>query len=192
MTVSILLDSLKDDGQRLSECRHESPFSILGPQPFKDKWIIRIWMPEANEVELIIKEKKIQLQNPNHKWIFEGILETDPGTDYQIKVNRGGIDHVQHDPWSFRQEWMGEIDRHLFAEGNHHHIWRKMGAHLTEIDKKQGVMFCLWAPNAKSVSVIGDLNSWDGRHHPMQKRLGGIWELFIPGLRDGDLYKYDI
>ena len=192
MTVSILLDSLKDDGQRLSECRHESPFSILGPQPFKDKWIIRIWMPEASEVELITQQTKIKLQNPNHEWIFEGVLEKDPGNDYQIKVNRGGIEHVQHDPWSFRKEWMGEIDRHLFAEGNHHHIWRKMGAHLTEINKKQGVMFCLWAPHAKSVSVIGDLNSWDGRHHPMQKRLGGIWELFIPGLREGDLYKYEI
>ena len=192
MTVSILLDSLKQDGQRLSECRHESPFSILGPQPFKDKWIIRIWMPEASEVELITQQTKIKLQNPNHEWIFEGVLEKDPGTDYQIKVNRGGIEHVQHDPWSFRKEWMGEIDRHLFAEGNHHHIWRKMGAHLTEIDKKKGVMFCLWAPHAKSVSVIGDLNSWDGRHHPMQKRLGGIWELFIPGLSEGDLYKYEI
>jgi len=67
-----------------------------------------------------------------------------------------------------------------------------MGAHLTEIDKKPGVMFCLWAPNAKSVSVIGDLNSWDGRHHPMQKRLGGIWELFIPGMSEGNLYKYEI
>ena len=192
MSMSILLDSLRDEGQRLSECRHESPFSILGPQPFKDKWIIRIWMPEASAVELITQETKIQLQNPNHEWIFEGVLEKDPGTDYQIKVNRGGIEHVQHDPWSFRKEWMGEIDRHLFSEGNHHHIWRKMGAHLTEIDKKQGVMFCLWAPHAKSVSVIGDLNSWDGRHHPMQKRLGGIWELFIPGLSEGDLYKYEI
>ncbi len=192
MSVSILLDSLRDEGQRLSECRHESPFSILGPQPFKDKWIIRIWMPEANAVEFLTQEKKIQLQNPNHEWIFEGVLEKDPGTDYQIKVNRGGIEHIQHDPWSFRKEWMGEIDRHLFAEGNHHHIWRKMGAHLTEIDKKQGVMFCLWAPHAKSVSVIGNLNSWDGRHHPMQKRLGGIWELFIPGLSEGDLYKYEI
>ena len=192
MSMSILLDSLRDEGQRLSECRHESPFSILGPQPFKDKWIIRIWMPEASAVELITQETKIQLQNPNHEWIFEGVLEKYPGTDYQIKVNRGGIEHVQHDPWSFRKEWMGEIDRHLFSEGNHHHIWRKMGAHLTEIDKKQGVMFCLWAPHAKSVSVIGDLNSWDGRHHPMQKRLGGIWELFIPGLSEGDLYKYEI
>jgi len=192
MTISILLDSLKEDGQRLSECKHDSPFAILGPQPFKDKWIVRIWMPEANGVELLINNRKIQLENLNHEWIFEGVLEKDPGTNYQIKVNRGGIEHIQNDPWSFRKEWMGEIDRHLFAEGNHHHIWRKMGAHLTEIDQTQGVMFCLWAPHAKSISVIGDLNSWDGRHHPMQKRLGGIWELFIPGLKNGDLYKYEI
>ena len=103
MTVSMLLDSLKEDGQKLSECTHESPFSILGPQPFKDKWIIRIWMPEANGVDLIINQTKMQLKNPNHESIFEGILEKDPGTDYQIKVYRAGIEHVQHDPWSFRQ-----------------------------------------------------------------------------------------
>ena len=91
MTISILLDSLKEEGQRLSECRQDSPFSILGPQPFKDKWIIRIWMPEANQVELLINRKVIPLQNPNHEWIFEGVLEKDPGNNYQIKVNRGEI-----------------------------------------------------------------------------------------------------
>ena len=89
MTISILLDSLKEDGQRLSECRHDSPFSILGPQQFKDKWIVRIWMPEANQVELLINERRIPLQNPNHDWIFEGILEKDPGNDYQSKSRRG-------------------------------------------------------------------------------------------------------
>ena len=72
MAVSILLDSLKDDGQRLSECRHESPFSILGPQPFKNKWIIRIWMPEANTVELLTQEKKIQLQIPTMNGYLRG------------------------------------------------------------------------------------------------------------------------
>ena len=73
MTPSILLDSLKEDGQRLAECRHESPFSILGPQKYKDKWIIRIWMPEADGVELLIKQAKIKLENPNHEWIFESV-----------------------------------------------------------------------------------------------------------------------
>ena len=84
MTISILLDSLKEDGQRLAQCRHDNPFSILGPQPFKDKWIIRIWMPEANQVELLINERRIPLQNPNHDWIFEGILEKDPGNDLSL------------------------------------------------------------------------------------------------------------
>ena len=132
------------------------------------------------------------MTTPNHPWVFEAQLNRDPGCTYRVRVERGGIVHEQHDPWAFRGEWMGEMDRHLFAEGNHHHIWQKMGAHLTEREGITGVMFCLWAPNALSVSVIGDLNTWDGRHHPMQQRLGGIWELFIPGLEEGNLYKYEI
>ena len=109
-----------------------------------------------------------------------------------MHVLRGGIEHVAHDPWAFREEWMGELDRHLFAEGNHHHIWERMGAHVTNRNGVAGVMFCLWAPNARSVSVLGNFNSWDGRHHPMQSRLGGCWELFIPGLDPGTIYKYEV
>ncbi len=192
MTASLLLDWMTEEGKKLSSCRHDSPFSVLGPQPHQDEWIIRIWMPEADEVKILLKQKSIELKTPNHPWVYETLLDFDPGSNYQIKVKRGGIEHTQHDPWAFRSEWMGDIDRHLFAEGNHHHIWRRMGAHLTERESVEGVMFCLWAPHARSVSIIGDLNSWDGRHHPMQKRLGGIWELFIPGLTNGSLYKYEI
>lgn len=115
-----------------------------------------------------------------------------PGSNYRVRVQRGGITHEQHDPWAFRGDWMGEMDRHLFAEGNHHHIWQRMGAHVVERDGVAGVMFCVWAPHALSVSVLADLNSWDGRHHPMQQRTGGIWELFIPGVQEGTLYKYEI
>ncbi len=192
MSPSIVLDWTANEGQRLQQCKHSNPYAVLGVHPFKEKWIIRIWMPEAEKVDLIIKGKKTSLTNPNHPFIFESLLENDPGNDYEIKVLRAGITHTQNDPWAFRDEWMGEIDRHLFAEGNHHHIWRLMGAHPRTINNVQGVMFCLWAPNAQSVSVIGEMNSWDGRHHPMQKRLGGIWELFIPSLKEGDLYKYEI
>jgi 1,4-alpha-glucan branching enzyme len=149
-------------------------------------------MPEAQKVTLLLGSKEIVTSTPNHPWIFEASIPSDPGANYKVRVERGGITHEQHDPWAFRQEWMGEMDRHLFAEGNHHHIWQRMGAHLTQIDGISGVMFCLWAPNALSASILGDLNSWDGRHHPMQKRLGGIWELFIPGLDEGTLYKYEI
>ena len=192
MTKSVILDWISAEGQKLAECKHANPFSLLGPQPYEKEWIIRIWMPQAESVELITNNSKIELTNPNHPWIFETLIEKDLKTNYELNVNRGGIKQSQYDPWAFRNEWMGELDRHLFAEGNHHHIWEKMGAHLTTINQIDGVMFCLWAPNAKSVSILGDLNSWDGRHHPMQKRLGGIWELFIPGFKEGDLYKYEI
>ncbi|KGG17681.1 1,4-alpha-glucan (glycogen) branching enzyme, GH-13-type [Prochlorococcus sp. MIT 0603] len=181
-----------DEGKKLAECKNDNPLGILGPQPFEAKWALRVWMPEADQVTLILNNQEIPLTNPNHPWVFETLLEENPGSNYEVKVERGGITHSQKDPWAFRHEWMGEIDRHLFAEGNHHHIWRRMGAHSTTLEGIEGVIFCLWAPNARSVSVIGDLNSWDGRHHPMQRRLGGIWELFIPGLKTGDLYKYEI
>ena len=182
-----------DDAHRLAECRHDHPLAILGPQPQEGGgWVVRCWMPEAEQVELLIAGQTLAMVTPNHPWVFEAALESDPGSAYQLRVRRGGIEHVQHDPWSFRHEWMGELDRLLFAEGNHHHIWRRMGAHATEHNGIAGVQFCLWAPNARSVSVLGDFNSWDGRHHPMQSRVGGSWELFIPGLKPGQIYKYEV
>ncbi len=192
MTTSVEFDWMAEEGEKLQSCRNFNPFGCLGPQPYEDKWIVRIWMPEAENVNLIFSGNELATKSPNHPWLFEAVLEKNPGCNYQLKVVRGGITHIQHDPWSFRDEWMGEIDRHLFAEGNHHHIWQKMGSHLQKRQDVDGVMFCLWAPNALSVSVVGDWNSWDGRHHPMQKRLGGNWELFIPGLKEGELYKYEI
>ena len=190
--VAAVLDWMIEDGRRLAECRHDHPFAILGPQPSDTGWTVRAWMPEADRVDLVVNGEVIGTQTPNHPWVFEAQLTQDPGQSYRLQVSRGGINHEQNDPWAFRDEWMGEMDRHLFAQGNHHHIWRKMGAHLTTIAGVEGVMFCLWAPHARSVSVIGDLNSWDGRHHPMQQRTGGIWELFIPGMQEGALYKYEI
>ncbi|MGA1084582.1 MAG: GlgB N-terminal domain-containing protein, partial [Vulcanococcus sp.] len=182
-----------EDGQRLAECRHDHPHAVLGPQPLDNgQWVVRVWMPEADRVELIGAGAPQVMGTPHHPWVFEAELPSNPGSGYQVRVQRGGIEHVAHDPWAFRDEWMGDLDRHLFAEGNHHHIWQRMGAHVVSRDGVAGVMFCLWAPNARSVSVLGNFNGWDGRHHPMQSRLGGCWELFIPGLKPGEIYKYEI
>ena len=192
MVGTAVLDWMVQDGERLATCRHDHPFSVLGPQPSERGCVVRVWMPEANSVTLLEGGKELPMSTPHHPWVFEAELDHDPGSGYRVRVERGGITHEQHDPWAFRDEWMGEMDRHLFAEGNHHHIWQRMGAHLTEVNGVSGVMFCLWAPHALSVSVLGDLNSWNGCHHPMQQRLGGIWELFIPGVSEGSLYKYEI
>ena len=192
MIETIQADWIKSEAINLENCCNDNPLKILGPHFYQEQWVIRVWMPEADEVKINFKNNTYKAESINHKWLFEAILPENPNHNYEINISRGGITHTQHDPWSYREEWMGEVDRHLFAEGNHHHIWEKMGAHLIEEKNQKGVMFCIWAPNAKSISIIGDINSWDGRHHPMQKRLGGIWELFMPTMQEGDTYKYEI
>jgi 1,4-alpha-glucan branching enzyme len=88
---------------------------------------------------------------------------------------------------------LGELDLHLFGEGKHERIYEKLGAHVMTHEGTPGVAFAVWAPNAKSVSVVGNFNDWNGTTNPL-RRLGssGVWELFIPGLREGELYKYEI
>ncbi len=96
------------------------------------------------------------------------------------------------DPYAFAPT-LGEIDLYLAGEGRHEELYEKLGAHVTEIDGATGVAFAVWAPSARSVSVVGDFNSWDGRLHPMRS-LGasGIWELFIPGVPEGSRYKFEL
>ena len=88
---------------------------------------------------------------------------------------------------------LGELDLHLFGEGKHERIYEKLGAHLITHEGQHGVAFAVWAPNAKSVAVVGNFNEWNGAKHKMRLLGGsGVWELFVPGLRAGELYKYEI
>src|SRR5438034_6675671 len=88
---------------------------------------------------------------------------------------------------------LGELDLHLFGEGKHDRIYEKLGAHVLTHEGRRGVAFAVWAPSANQVSVVGNFNGWNGANHPM-RQLGnsGVWELFIPGLKSGELYKYEI
>ena len=187
------LDWMQQDAGRLEGCSHSDPFAILGPQLLEEsRWVVRAWFPDADRVVLQVGGRRLPMATPHHRWLFEAELDHDPGNSYTYLLERGGSSSTEQDPYRFRDDWMGELDRHLFANGNHHHIWKKMGSHLRTIDGVAGVQFCLWAPNARSVSVLCDRNGWDGRMHPMQARLGGIWELFIPAVAVGDHYKYEV
>ena len=187
------IDWMFADGERLATCSHNHPFAVLGPQPLADgNWVVRAWLPDANQVWLLHQGQELAMECPHHPWLYEQVVPQEPGSGYRLRVHRAGITHEQHDPFAFREEWMGEMDRHLFSEGNHHHIWRRMGAHPTEQQGVAGVQFCVWAPSARSVALIGDCCGWDGRHLPMQQRLGGSWELFVPGIGVGHRYKYEV
>ncbi len=88
---------------------------------------------------------------------------------------------------------LGELDDYLLAEGRHAELWKRLGAHPMQHEGVEGVAFAVWAPNARRVSVVGEFNFWDGRRHPMRLRYGsGVWEIFLPGVGPGALYKYEI
>jgi 1,4-alpha-glucan branching enzyme len=96
------------------------------------------------------------------------------------------------DPRSRAAGGIGELDAHLFAEGTHRHLWRVLGAHAMRVDGRDGVRFAVWAPRARRVSVVGDFCDWDGRRHRMRGSRSGIFELFVPGVSEGALYKYEL
>ena len=112
---------------------------------------------------------------------------------YKLKVHeQGGEVKTIRDPYSFPPS-LGELDLHLFAEGKHEQIYNKLGAHVTKVGTVKGVAFAVWAPHASGVSVVGDFNNWDGRVHQMRMlNASGVWELFIPDLTVGMLYKFEI
>jgi 1,4-alpha-glucan branching enzyme len=112
---------------------------------------------------------------------------------YQLKVTyKSGETHTMHDPYAF-PPLIGDVDLHLFGEGNHWKSYEKLGAQLRTIDGVSGVNFAVWAPNAEAIAVVGDFNMWDRRSHQMRKLIpSGIWELFIPGVNVGAHYKFAV
>jgi 1,4-alpha-glucan branching enzyme len=120
---------------------------------------------------------------------FEVSLPSDPGA-YRLIValQEGGAEEID-DPYRF-EPLLTDFDIHLHAQGTNYEAWRSMGAHLAEIGGVAGCRFAVWAPHAEAVTVAGDFNRWDARRHPMRRRQGGLWEIFLPGVRQGDIYKY--
>ncbi|PJF44677.1 MAG: 1,4-alpha-glucan branching enzyme [Phototrophicales bacterium] len=173
---------------------HGAPFDILGPHPVDDQTvIIRAFRPTARELAVITEQHTRYPMTRIHEYgLFEVEVPITKPIIYQLEETTfEGNSFIFDDPYRFPPS-LGDLDLYLHSEGRHLEIYKKLGAHLIEQNGVKGVRFAVWAPNAKRVSVIGNFNNWDGRVHPMQTRGGAIWELFIPNLQVGEIYKYEI
>ncbi|QLL29931.1 1,4-alpha-glucan branching enzyme [Thermosynechococcus sichuanensis E542] len=183
---------------RIVSNQHHDPFEILGCHQISENgqsvWAVRAYLPNAERVSVLCPEQRQEypMTPVHHPHFFECRIPVAELNNYQLKIYENGHERVIYDPYAFRSSRLTDFDIHLFAEGNHHRIYEKLGAHLLTVDGVAGVYFAVWAPNARNVSVIGNFNHWDGRKHQMARRGNGIWELFIPGLGVGEHYKYEI
>jgi 1,4-alpha-glucan branching enzyme len=180
---------------------HFDPFRVLGPHIIKrngsNAVAIRSFLPRAKTVSVLPKNaagKEYVMDRVHENGFFEVVIaDRSEIFGYQLKATmESGGTEVFHDSYSFMPT-LTDFDIYLFNAGDHHRIYDKLGAHYIEIDGIGGVQFAVWAPGARSVSVIGNFNDWDRRSHAMRV-LGssGIWEIFIPGLMEGELYKFQV
>jgi len=169
-----------------------NPHGVLGAHESKDGVVVRAYRPEAVGVRVQPAGVAAELTDPAGLW--EALLpKATLPLDYELEVEYAdGETFTLRDPYSFLPT-LGELDLHLAMEGRHEHLYERLGAHVREIDGVVGTAFAVWAPNARSVAVVGDFNSWDGRIHPMRS-LGpsGIWELFVPGVEEGSKYRFEL
>jgi 1,4-alpha-glucan branching enzyme len=182
---------LSADLQKLVEARHSDPFSILGRQDDKKGVLVRAFLPHAEEVT--IAEGGHRLERIEGTGIFEwrGKSNDLPARYRFIWRDDQRREHIGHDPYCYPPQ-LPDFDLHLFGQGKHWHAHRLLGARVHECEGVAGVLFSVWAPSAERASVVGDFNRWDGRAHPMRVHGNGVWELFIPDLPTGIVYKYEI
>jgi 1,4-alpha-glucan branching enzyme len=181
---------------------HGNPFSILGPHQISPEksapakgslppvWEIRAFLPQAPAAAVVLTGgESLVMEKVREQGFYVAKLDRDPGPyRFEIEAWHGGKSLVE-DAYRF-PPLLSDFDLHLSAEGTLYEAWHTFGAHLVTVDGVAGVRFAVWAPNAEMVSVTGTFNDWDSRRHPMRARDAGVWELFIPGAREGDSYKY--
>jgi len=181
---------------RLVAGRHADPHRVLGPHLHDGALTIRVLRPGAKGVQVSSAAGDCDLEH-EHRGVWVGTLDAAEMVDYRLVVtDERGASYRVDDPYRHLPT-LGEIDRHLIGEGRHEELWRVLGAQVREYDSPvgpvHGTSFAVWAPNARGVRLLGDLNGWDGTTHPMRSLGGsGVWELFVPGVGSGTLYKFDV
>jgi len=178
--------------EQLLAARLHDPFALLGLHPHGHGWRLRVFDPRAHEMWLRLPAGLAPLERVHDDGLFEWCGEEAPARQYVLAVRVDGGVHDRHDAYAFAPVLSGH-DLHLFNEGRLHQAWRALGSHVETREAVAGTRFAVWAPNAERVSVIGEFNAWDGRVHPMAVHgSSGVWELFIPGVCAGELYKYEV
>jgi 1,4-alpha-glucan branching enzyme len=191
------------DIDQIVHADHWDPFQILGQHETKvdgkPARVIRAFLPEAAEAWVVDLTKgepgsRLPLERVHEAGLFETVF---PGRVQPFAYRLAVVNHEGHG-WEFVDAYafgpvLTEYDLHLLGEGTHLRNFEKLGAHLITHEGFRGVHFAVWAPNARRVSVIGDFNHWDGRRHMLRSRgSGGIWEIFVPDLVQGEVYKFEI
>jgi 1,4-alpha-glucan branching enzyme len=185
---------------------HHDAFSVLGPHPVgepvteiskrgpkpalpKPGWEIRAFLPQARTASALLNGATLPMEKVHHDGLFVLELKTEPGV-YQLQVEDfAGVVSVMEDPFRFGTITT-DFDLHLHSQGTLYQAWKSFGSHPLDLAGVQGVLFVVWAPGASFVAVAGDFNDWDTRRHPMRRRNAGCWEIFIPGAKVGQSYKY--
>ncbi|GAA4345605.1 1,4-alpha-glucan branching protein GlgB [Angustibacter luteus] len=180
---------------------HGNPHGILGLHPYGGGLTLRALRPHAREVVAVLADGSRWPLTHEYDGVFVGVLPGEDVTDYRLDVSYDGADgslttFPTDDPYRFLPT-LGEVDLHLIGEGRHEQLWTVLGAHVRrypgQMGEVSGTSFAVWAPHARGIRLVGDLNHWDGAGYPMRS-LGstGVWELFVPGVGAGTRYKFEI
>ena len=178
---------------RIQQARHHDPFEVLGSHIDGKRAVVRVFLPKARQAR-IAADPDLVLERVAGTDIFEwrGAPDKLPQRYQVVWTDKSGHETSSYDPYCFPAQ-IKDFDLHLFGQGKHWHAHNVFGAHPHNVEEVEGVLFAVWAPNADRVSIIGDFNDWDGRVHPMRCRGGsGAWELFLPGIAAGSLYRFEI
>jgi len=186
----------EEDIKLITSATNNDPFKFLGIHHLnKKEVVIRVFNPDAQKIEIVSKKlkKPAEMILIAPEGLFECVIASEEIFKYMLDITfKNETKKLQADPYSFLPI-ISDYDAYLFNEGNHHRVYKKMGAHIMEHQGVKGVHFAVWAPSAQRVSVVGAFNNWDGRRH-MMRILGssGIWELFIPDLIEGEFYRFEV
>ncbi len=174
--------------------RHADPFAVLGLHQAGKDWVARAFVPGASGLEVLnpAGQSLAQLECRHEAGFFEGLLPAGVQRPLVYRARNMGGEWTVEDAYLLGPV-LGPLDDYYIGEGNHLRLYDRLGAHPMHHEGHDGVHFAVWAPNASRVSVVGDFNGWDGRRHVMRKRRDtGVWEIFVPGAREGQCYKYEL